>query len=180
MLRAQIVAKGVSADDIMSVWRDIEYRFTWDDRCEKNSCLEMLGDDEIGYYEGKAPPPLSNRDFVLQSGHRYKWRGKKEWLYMNRSVTHPSLPEVKGCVRGISHVTGLRIVEQDPATESGENELLITYVTNGDVGGWVPKAIVNWVVTKAAPGMMTQMISAAQGFRAWKTKQEEEKNKKQE
>lgn len=138
VMRAAVTVHGVDPEDIMSVWRDIEYRFSWDDRCAKNTCHSVLGDDpatqnEIGYYEGVAPPPLSNRDFVLQSGWRYRFAGQPEWLYMNRSVEHPDFPEVKGCVRGISYLTGIQILQKT------DGAVTITYVTNGDVGGWIPK-----------------------------------------
>jgi hypothetical protein len=148
VMRASITVKDVDPEDLMAVWRNIEYRFTWDDRCAKNVCHSLLGDDpatqnEVGYYEGKAPPPLSNRDFVLQSGWRLRWRGEARWLYMNRSIEHPEFPEVKGCVRGVSFITGVHIEQKE------DGQVTITYVTNGDVGGWIPKPVTNWVVTKA-------------------------------
>ena len=171
VLRAQIIVTDTDPDSVMSVWRDIEYRFKWDDRCVQNTCHQVLGDDpdtqnEIGYYEGSAPPPLSNRDFVLQSGWRYRHKGEPVWLYMNRSIQHDAFPEAKSCVRGISHITGIQMTQQE-----ANGPLTITYVTNGNVGGWIPKPVVNWVVTKAAPGLMKQLVEAAQGYNAWKAEQ---------
>jgi hypothetical protein len=140
VLRATIIIPAKEAldpEDVMAVWRDIEYRFSWDERCAKNSVQEVIGDDpelqnEIGYYEGKAPSPLSNRDFVLQCGWRQRYQGAARWLYLNRSVDHPQLPEVKGVVRGISHVTGVEIAQD------ADGLVTITYVTNGDVRGMIP------------------------------------------
>ena len=83
------------------------------------------------------------------------------WLYMNKSIDHEAFPEVKGVVRGISHMTGTQIKR----LESGA--IRITYVSNGDVGGWIPKPITNWVVTKAAPGMMKQLVESAKGYKEW-------------
>ncbi len=173
-MRAAITVPDVDPEDVMAVWRDIAYRFTWDDRCAQNTCHSVLGEDpalqnEIGYYEGKAPPPLSNRDFLLQSGWRARWKGEPKWLYMNRSVQHPEYPEVKvsekrqrndgssshgraqGIVRGISHVTGVQI------EQASGGLVTITYVTNGDVGGWIPKPVTNWVVTKAGLTIVSLM-----------------------
>ncbi len=56
---------------------------------------------------------------------------------MNRSVTHPAIPEVKGVVRAQSFVTGTHTVRHTDGSVS------ITYITNGDVGGWLPKPVVN-------------------------------------
>ena len=53
-------------------------------------------------------------------------------------------------------------------------------VTNGDVGGWVPKAVTNWVVTYAAPGLMTQMVESARNYKKWKKEKQEEKEKEKE
>jgi hypothetical protein len=136
VLRAAITVPGAHSldpEDVMAVWRDIEYRFSWDDRCAQNLVHQLIGDDpnsqnEIGYYEGKAPPPLSNRDFVLQCGWRQRWQGASRWLYLNKSVDHPDFPENKGIVRGLSHITGVEI-SQEP-----DGSVTITYVTNGDVG----------------------------------------------
>ena len=57
VMKASIEVEGVEPEDIMGVWRDIDYRFSWDDRCVKNTCHTVMGDDpktqnEIGYYEG--------------------------------------------------------------------------------------------------------------------------------
>lgn len=136
VLRASITVQAKEAldpEDVMAVWRDIDYRFSWDDRCAQNLVHEVIGEDpglqnEVGYYEGKAPPPLSNRDFVLQCGWRQRWQGAARWLYMNKSVEHPNFPEVKGLVRGLSHITGVEIAQE------ADGQVTITYVTNGDVG----------------------------------------------
>ena len=34
--------------------------------------------------------------------------------------------------------------------------------------------MVNWVVTKAAPGLMKQLVDAARGYKEWLSKQAEE------
>merc|ERR1711991_9228 len=169
VMRASLTVPNVDPADVMGVWKDIEYRFSWDDRCARNECHSVLGDDpetqnEIGYYEAVAPTPLSNRDFVLQSGWRNMYKGERVWLYMNRSIDHEAYPEVKGVVRGISHITGIQMLQPE---EGGD--VSITYVTSGDVGGWIPKPVTNWVVTKAAPGLMKQMVDAARGYKQWQT-----------
>jgi hypothetical protein len=224
VLRASIEVQDVDAEDIMGVWRDIDYRFSWDDRCVKNTCHSLLGEhpdtqNEIGYYEGPfycfssvsllflfcfssvsllfpffllplgaAPAPLSNRDFVLQSGWRYEFKGEKVWLSMNKSIDHEAFPEVKGIVRGISFMTGTQVlffpfsfffflffffqIRQLPS-----GALQVTYVSNGDVGGWIPKPVTNWVVTKAAPGMMKQLIESAKGYKTWQNSDDKQVKK---
>lgn len=69
--------------------------------------------------------------------HIVQFQGRPEWLTMNRSVTHPELPEVKGVVRASSIVTGTHTVR------NADGSVAITYITNGDVGGWLPKPVVN-------------------------------------
>lgn len=174
MMRAQQVVpadQNLDPLDVMSVWRDIDYRFAWDDRCAVNVCHEKIAEgtdeeNELGYYEAKAPPPLSNRDFVLQSGWRYRWKGCNTHLIMNKSIEHEAFPEKKGCVRALSFITGTRIA----CAEDGE--VTITYVTSGDVGGWIPKAVTNWILKQAAPGLMKQMVDSSLAYKAWKAQQE--------
>lgn len=64
-MRASIVVpadKQLDPLDLLSVWRDLDYRFSWDDRCVSNTvhCKLEAGtpnENEIGYYQGSAPPP---------------------------------------------------------------------------------------------------------------------------
>ena len=120
VMRASITVSDLDPEDVMSVWKDIEYRFHWDDRCVRNECYETVGEgellNELGYYEAKAPPPLSNRDFVVQSGFRYCFQEKKQWLFMNKSIDHEAFPEQKGIVRGISHITGTQVLLNEDGT----------------------------------------------------------------
>jgi len=167
ILRCALTVSNVDPNDLMAVWRDIDYRFAWDDRCVINTCTQIIGEgeniNEVGYYEGKAPPTITNRDFVLQTGWRYNYKGLKQHLYMNKSVEHPAHPVDKSKVRAISHLTGIRVLfgQQD-------NKVALNYVTNGDICGSIPKRLINWAATKAAPGMMTQIVDAARGYQAWR------------
>lgn len=56
-----------------------------------------------------------------------------------------------------------------------DGSVALTYLTNGDVGGWLPKAVVNFIMTKAAPSLMTQMVASALKFKAWQAEQEAKK-----
>lgn len=205
-------AKALDPEDILAVWRDIDYRWTWDgerhraaphpiphpflpplrgapltrphaERCVVNTVHSSVGDDEVGYYEASAPAPLSNRDFVLQCGYRTRFQGRPEWLTVNKSVSLDDVPPKKGIVRAISYVTGTK-------TElHSDGSVTVTYLTSGDAGGWLPKAVVNLcvgrgggcsqlitcsVIRKAGPGMMRQMVEAALGYKAWKAKKSAE------
>ena len=45
--------------------------------------------------------------------------------------------------------------------------VLIQYLTQSDIKGWIPQYIVNYVTSIGAPEMMKKIIAAAKEYPAW-------------
>jgi hypothetical protein len=90
--------------------------------------LEMIDTTtEVGYYAGKMPPPLANRDFVNQRSWQRRL-DKKTWIIVNHSVIYAGKPEIQDFVRAWSYQTGYLIRQTDAGTE-------FTYCTQTDPKG---------------------------------------------
>lgn len=44
---------------------------------------------------------------------------------------------------------------------------MLTYVTQSDVKGWIPTAMVNYVTSTAAPELMKKLVEAAKKYPDW-------------
>jgi hypothetical protein len=143
MFKLHTVFKDVSAAAAFDVLMDPEYRQNWDDASIRDfDICKLDGYNDIGYYAMKCPAPLKNRDYVNQRS----WRvvPEKHLIVFNHSVSHEKHPPLKNFVRGVSYVTGFLI---RPAGEGSS----LTYITQSDPRGVIPKWVINFALYKIAP-----------------------------
>eukprot|EP01121_Diplochlamys_sp_Union-15-3_P003148 TRINITY_DN12_c0_g1_i2.p1 TRINITY_DN12_c0_g1~~TRINITY_DN12_c0_g1_i2.p1 ORF type:complete len:309 (-),score=50.12 TRINITY_DN12_c0_g1_i2:18-944(-) len=160
-VRLRRVFKDVDADTLYDVLHDHEYRECWDENMVDGYPIELLNKtNEIGYYAGRMPKGISNRDFCNKRG----WQRRKSeglWIVINNSVQHPNCPEYKGFIRGWSFRTGYLIKKLDEGVE-------FYYCTRSDPKGWIPAWAVNWVMTKFTPKMLDKVHAAVGKYKDWK------------
>jgi hypothetical protein len=118
-------------------------------------------------YVVSCPPPIQNRDFVLQRS----WLATpKKISILNHSITHKDLPPKKYFVRGISYITGFfftnafsqpyltaklfcigYVIEPLPGKSKG---LTLAYVSATDPRGAIP----TWAVNKGTQYFAPKVI----------------------
>merc|ERR1712013_287569 len=107
MIRLKTMFTDVSGDTLYDVLHDPVYRKTWDKHMLSSSELGVLNpNNDLSYYALHCPPPLKNRDFVLQ---RSWLKTPQEYYIINHSVFHKDFPTKKGFVRGLSYLTGFLV-----------------------------------------------------------------------
>jgi hypothetical protein len=154
------VFKDVSAGTAFDVLMDQDYRPNWDDASIKDfDICKLDGYNDIGYYAMKCPAPLKNRDYVNQRS----WRVTpgKHYIVFNHSVTHERHPPLKNFVRAVSFVTGFLV---RPAGDGSS----LSYVTQSDPKGVIPKWIINFALYKVAPRLMERVHIACVQYNDWK------------
>ncbi|EDO39000.1 predicted protein, partial [Nematostella vectensis] len=144
---------------LYDVLHDPEYRRSWDENMIE--CYELCQLDcnnDIGYYSVKCPAPMKNRDFVTQRS----WKcSDSDFVIINHTVHHKAAHPKKGFIRGTSILTGYHV----KAKNSG---CTLTYVTQVDPKGTLPKWIVNRVSGKIAPKVVAKLHKAAIEYKSWK------------
>ncbi|CAG0913511.1 unnamed protein product, partial [Notodromas monacha] len=145
---------------LFDVLHDPNYRKEWDTHMIESFEIGYLNpNNDIGYYALKCPPPLKNRDFVVQ---RSWLDAGNEYLVLNHSVFHEKYPPRKGFVRATSYITGYII------RPSGENDSELWYVSQTDPRGKLPPWLVNKVTHIFAPQMIKRLKIAAHAYGTWK------------
>lgn len=153
-------------EEMWNMLHDPVYRAVWDSARVDTYRITLLNEtNDIGYYAGKSPTGIANRDFVNQRA----WHnaGNGEYVIFNTSVLHYKVPEQKGFVRAISKLSGYLV------RKHGESGCSLTYLTQTDPKGWLPTSVVNYVTTKFGPSMMGRMREAARAYPQWRAEQGE-------
>jgi hypothetical protein len=143
MFKLRTTFSDISAATAFDVLMDPDYRHIWDDAAMRDyDICKLDGYNDIGYYAMKCPAPLKNRDYVNQRS----WRVVPGHYYIvfNHSVSHEKEPPLRNFIRGVSYVTGFLV------RPSGEGSVL-TYITQSDPKGKIPKWVINFALYKIAP-----------------------------
>eukprot|EP00013_Stygamoeba_regulata_P025944 CAMPEP_0177648688 /NCGR_PEP_ID=MMETSP0447-20121125/10961_1 /TAXON_ID=0 /ORGANISM="Stygamoeba regulata, Strain BSH-02190019" /LENGTH=227 /DNA_ID=CAMNT_0019151345 /DNA_START=135 /DNA_END=818 /DNA_ORIENTATION=+ len=163
--KVRVVYPDIPPETLYDILHDHEYRKVWDNNMIEGIVIEQLSKrDEVGYYSAKVGAMVSNRDFVNQRSWR-RDEEKGEWIIFNHSVQHKDYPEKKGFVRACSILTGYLIL-RNPG-----GGCIFIYLTQSDPKGWIPAWLINNLMTKLGPKLLTRMYDAAKDYTAWKTKQ---------
>eukprot|EP01091_Cochliopodium_minus_P018116 TRINITY_DN7269_c0_g1_i2.p1 TRINITY_DN7269_c0_g1~~TRINITY_DN7269_c0_g1_i2.p1 ORF type:complete len:259 (+),score=75.15 TRINITY_DN7269_c0_g1_i2:19-795(+) len=153
----------VDPETVVEVLENSNFRKEWDEKLLKNGLIEKLDEsNNINYYAGAAPSPLSNRDFVTQKSHKYLYKEKRQWVMFNRSVTHEKVPEKVGFVRAHSFGTGNFVKENE------NGKAFVTYIAQADLKGWIPGWAVSWATSMTGPQLMANLENACKKFPEWK------------
>lgn len=160
MIRLKTTFSDISADTLYDVLHDPLYRKTWDKHMLSSRELGVLNpNNDISYYALHCPPPLKNRDFVLQ---RSWLQTAQEYYIINHSVHHRDYPNQKTFIRGISHLTGFLVTPID------QKSCYLGYVAHSDPGGHLPSWVTNKLSSILAPKMIKRLHKACLNYVAWK------------
>lgn len=164
IIKLKTVFSDISPPLLFDVLLDPEYRKTWDTHVVESYDVGCLNpNNDLGYYAVRCPSPLKNRDFVLL---RSWLQTVNEYLLINHSVYHDSLPPKKGFIRGISLLTGFVIRAQKDQGKGSE----LNYVTQCDPRGSLPIWMVNKLTQIFAPKMVKRLHKACLRYDTWKKK----------
>jgi hypothetical protein len=83
-----------------------------------------------------------------------------EYIIFNHSVPHPDCPQQKSFTRAKSILSGFYMM---PLPDNPNGTLLI-YLTHTDPCGSIPHAIINFSMTKGAPGIMNKLEACAEKY----------------
>uniref|UniRef100_H2ZF71 START domain-containing protein 10 n=1 Tax=Ciona savignyi TaxID=51511 RepID=H2ZF71_CIOSA len=167
LLKAVTSFNDVSAATLFDVIHDTEYRRKWDhDMIEMKEICKLCVNNTVSYYAVKCPTPVKPRDVLfLCSWIAYpNMRDPKEYLMINKSVSHTDYPPKSNMVRAISLVTGYLI------RPTGPNSADFLYLTHFDPRGSLPKWVVNKVAEFFTPKVIHRIHKAARKYGAWKKK----------
>lgn len=167
LVKVKAAFKDTRASTVYDVLHDPLYRKTWDQHMIDGYEICCLNpNNDIGYYALKCPKPMKNRDFVTQRS----WLDTgNEFLIVNHSVNHSTVPVKKNFVRGISYITGYLICPDTPQRPDLPG-CSITYVTQSDPKGKLPVWLVNKASHILAPKIMKKLYKASKDYDAWKAK----------
>lgn len=159
MIKVLSVFPNTRADVLFDVLHDPEYRKEWDEHMQASIEIGYLNpNNDVGYYAISCPPPVKNRDFVLQ---RSWLDAGDEKMILNHSVNHKDYAPRKGYIRAVSHLTGF-VLRQ---TFAG---CFMNYISQTDPRGKLPPWLVNKITQKFAPRVVKQLKKAADGYESWK------------
>lgn len=142
-----------SAEVFYSTCQDYTRQAQWDKRHGETKHLGELyfeGEDRdkepknsISWYYKRSPFPLANREFLSYAATiQDKVDGFDRWMTLVKSFEHPNFPPEPKNVRADIIYFGM-IYNQ---SRTNPNECIYTIVTELDFKGWVPVAVLNWVI----------------------------------
>jgi hypothetical protein len=154
LIKAIATLNGIPKDIVYDAIYDTDIRQSWDKIFHQFEVLEEDDEHTVLYYVIKAPLGISNRDF-LQSRRVIEDWPREGVTYMHfKSIDHPLKPLVKRVVRAETIMSGYIIeqIQDDPPI----TQLII--VSQNDVKGLIPKALVNMGASKAPKQWISNLI----------------------
>jgi len=167
LLKAIVSFEDINAATVFDVVHDTDYRKKWDhDMLSMEEICKVSVNNTVSYYAAKCPTPIKSRDVVfLSSWIAYpSMREPKEYIMINRSVSHTEYPPKKNMVRAISINTGYMI------TPTGPHSCDFVYLTQFDPRGSIPKWVVNTISEVFLPKAITRIHKASRKYPEWKSK----------
>ncbi|XP_047126979.1 START domain-containing protein 10 isoform X1 [Hydra vulgaris] len=162
LIKVSAMFEGVSLDCLYDVIHDPDYRKVWDkDMYDSYDVCKLNSNNVIGWYAAKLPPPLMFRDWCLLRTWR---KTNQEFSIFNHSVQHMKIPVRKMFVRSHSYVSGYYGEKiTDTCTK-------ITFVSQTDPKGKLPKWFVNTLATVMSPRIMKKLHKTSLAYTKWKSK----------
>ncbi|XP_067621492.1 stAR-related lipid transfer protein 7, mitochondrial [Eurosta solidaginis] len=154
----------ISAEDLLRVQTDLEYRRIWDESAIK---LELIEEDprpnsnsHLIYWEMQWPRLFYNRDYVYC--RRYVTDEKRNVMMVcSRGTKHPKYPMYSNKVRVNDYWSLMVIKPYETFGEPGVHYILTYY---DDPGLPIPQNIKSWVTQKQMPEFLQKMYLATKQY----------------
>ncbi|XP_017467186.1 PREDICTED: stAR-related lipid transfer protein 7, mitochondrial [Rhagoletis zephyria] len=154
----------VSAEDLLHVQTDLNYRRVWDETAVQ---LELIEEDprpntnsHLIYWEMQWPRLFSNRDYVYC--RRFVTDDKRNVMMVaSRGTQHPKYPVFSGKVRVNDYWSLMVIKPYKTFSEPGVHYILTYY---DDPGLPIPQNIKSWVTQKQMPEFLRKMYLATKQY----------------
>eukprot|EP01080_Neovahlkampfia_damariscottae_P003066 gene3066-5236_t len=153
-VRVSSLVEGVSPLKLLEIIYDPKYEELFTKVVEDDQVLEEIDENNLVHYCAMKSPFLlvSHRDFVTRRSIRKK---EDECIVLFKSIEHEKMPTRSGHVRAFTYINGYYMKKHEKGTE-------LTYVTRGDLGGYFPSWVINYVATQIAPGVIQNVKEVVQ------------------
>ncbi|TNV82685.1 hypothetical protein FGO68_gene8647 [Halteria grandinella] len=164
LLKAYALIEGVTTDIVYEVITNQEVRRSWDKVLSNFEILQEDPGDGISvlYFMIKTPIGVSNRDFVQQRKVKKDFPQPGFITMHFKSVSHPKCPEKPHTVRGDTLISGY-IIEPDVDSQ-GRPSTKLTIISQNDIKGVIPKAIVNMLSGKAPRQWVGNLVKGCEDY----------------
>jgi len=156
--------------DVVDAVLNTDLRLKWDKGITSIETLEQLENGlTVVYISTNAPPGISNRDFLHLRVQNNNTDDKGTKIILDKSVTHPSKPNVKGYIRAITIFSGL-VLSSKQIQEGGKIIDVTQYaaISQVDVCGELPKLFINAVTAKGTADWFVNLDKACAAYTAGK------------
>jgi len=162
LLRAWAVIENFTPKEVFDQIYDTENRVKWDPVTMGLRVVEQIDENAaVIYFYVKTPFGITERDFVQRRGFAFDYPEKGSIIMSFESCTHPSAPPLKNRIRGETHIAGYLL--KPSSTRPGCTDLCI--LSQVDIKGSIPKAIVNMVAGKAPADWVKKLTKACERAR---------------
>lgn len=140
-----------SAMTVYSAIWDTAIRRQWDSVFNEFRLIDSQPDHEVLYYMIKTPFGITKRDWLQRRVEIHDFPEPGTIILHFISCDHPLMPPKKGVIRAETLISGYII------RPSGPNTCTVMIVSQNDIKGLIPKAIVNSVASKAPADWVNSM-----------------------
>lgn len=158
LVKVYAIMEGILPSTVFEVMTNQEIRRQWD---KVLSNFEILEDNpaegrSVLYYIVKTPIGTSNRDFLQQRKIKRDFPTQGTYTMHFKSVTHERMPEKPKIVRADTLISGYII--EPSLDEKGRPSTKLTIISQNDIKGIVPKAIVNIAASRAPRQWVNNLV----------------------
>ncbi|KAI9104513.1 hypothetical protein DFS34DRAFT_576076 [Phlyctochytrium arcticum] len=156
-----------SPEEAFDLLATVDRRPDWDELCDEGGTVEKTSNwTSIQFFRTKGVWPTKPRYALVESCIRKL--GPSRYLNVTRSIpSHPDFTPQKGNVCMTAHIAG-QLVEPDP--EGRQRMCRVVQIVHGDLGGWLPKSVVNAVTREAIPAGMRKVNNHLRAMGQQKTR----------
>ena len=133
-----------------AIW-ETDIRTKWDTLFHEFRLIDKQPDFEVLYYMIKTPFGITRRDWLQRRVEIHDFPEPGTIILHFISIDHPKMPPNKGIIRAETVISGYII------RPSSEDTCTVTIISQNDIKGLIPKALVNSVSSKAPVDWVNSM-----------------------
>ncbi|OMJ72343.1 hypothetical protein SteCoe_29236 [Stentor coeruleus] len=134
-----------------AIW-NTEIRTKWDVIFHEFRLIDSQPFYDVLYYMIKTPFGITRRDWLQRRTEVHNYPEQDTIMLYYVSMEHPDMPPKKGVIRAETIISGYII------RPTGENTCSIVIVSQNDIKGLIPTALVNSVASKAPVDWVNSLI----------------------